>query len=596
MCCIASCTRSCSICIQRPTWTLTKNHASTPWSQRTFLLSLYLLHSLKIPLAILSSSHKTLTVLILHFPVALHCLTLTKMSAHGAPVTADSPIAVDAGDAPVVSVGMSGIPMHSEQRQDLDLVNEPYSVFPAAMRTYLTYLFGVVMILSSLTASIYSPLIPLLSKEFHVSIQAINLTNTVYSIFQGVSPGIFASLADAFGRRPVLLALLALYSAASLGLSLNRKSYATLMALRALQSIGGSATAPIAYGVAADLVPSAERGKLLGPMLSTCNAISTAGPIIGGALALGTGGFRWVFISLLIIAVVLLVIVGLTLPETGRSVVGNGSLPARSIWGKTWWSLLTLSTQGENKTGRPEEQGASSQQRPKEPWKPWSLLSSLRIMVHPDAASVLCVVAVSYVIYSTLMTAVPTLFEDIYGFNSLEQGCAVLPALAGVTCGGLVAGRLMDRNYDKSKTAGNGCINAIERARYRHCIPVILAEVALLTGYGWAIEYRVHPAAPLVLEFFAVATSTIMAHTSSALLVDIFPDIASTAYASGQIARCGLTAISVAVLQRIIDAVGKGWYFSILALFFSTCSSTCIFISCTVGVQWRIKRQTSAQE
>ena len=31
-----------------------------------------------------------------------------------------------------------------------------------------------------------------------------------------------------------------------------------------------------------------ERGKMLGPMLSTCNAISAVGPVIGGTVALST--------------------------------------------------------------------------------------------------------------------------------------------------------------------------------------------------------------------------------------------------------------------------------------------------------------------
>ena len=133
----------------------------------------------------------------------------------------------------------------SEPRENEE---EQYSIFPSTTRIYLSYLLGFVMTLSTLTATIYFPLIPMLSDAFAVSIQGINLTVTVYAIFQAVAPWFFASLADTTGRRLVLFGFVALYAAASLGLALNRNSYAVLMALRAVQSIGGSPIPAIGYG------------------------------------------------------------------------------------------------------------------------------------------------------------------------------------------------------------------------------------------------------------------------------------------------------------------------------------------------------------
>lgn len=113
--------------------------------------------------------------------------------------------------------------------------DEDYSIFSNKMRLYLTYLLGLVMVLSTISATIYFPLIPMLSREFASSIQDINLTVTVYAVCQAVAPALFAPLADSHGRRPVLLFLVALYACASLGLALNKGNYATLAVLRALQ-------------------------------------------------------------------------------------------------------------------------------------------------------------------------------------------------------------------------------------------------------------------------------------------------------------------------------------------------------------------------
>lgn len=481
---------------------------------------------------------------------------------------------------------------------------EVYSVFSPSTRTFLTYHLGFVMLVSTLTSTIYSPLIPLLATQFSVSIQAINTTVTVYAIFQAASPVLLSSLADSVGRRPTLLGILTLYAGASLGLSLNRGNYRVLLCLRALQSIGGSATVPIAYGIVADVAVVSQRGRMLGPMLATCNAICAVSPIVGGALALGTGGYVWVFLTLLIISLVLIVSTGFALPETGRNVVGNGSWPARGIW-RTWWSFVRRRADIRKDTGN-TVQGTPPSEKSHLSWHPLHGFASLRIIFYPDAATVLWTVATSYSVYYTLQVAVPVIFAEVYGNNELEIGLSLLPVFAGLTLGGLVAGKLIDWNYAKVAKRHNISPNReksgippefpLEIARYRRCIPFILLETALIAGYGWAVQYRVHPSVPLILHFFICGTSTILTHISNALLVDIFPGMPSTAYAAGQMMRCGLSAASVAVLQPIIDAVGRGWYFTIFASFVGLSGLASVMVSRRKGMQWRQKRQATMRD
>lgn len=480
---------------------------------------------------------------------------------------------------------------------------EDYSVFSAGMRNYLTYQLGFIIILSTLTATAYLPLIPMLSTHLSVSIQAINLTVTVYAICQAISPALFASLADAFGRRPVLLGLIILYASASLGLTLNQCSYAALMAFRALQSIGGSATPSIAYGIVADVAVVSERGKMLGPMLSTCNAISAIGPVIAGAVALSTGGYTWIFLALLIVAAICLLLVGFTLPETARNIVGNGMKPVHGVW-RTWWSFF----RGKEQLCRSDRRADDATEEPLQvdrmpAWRPLSAFASLRIVLYPDAAAVLCMVASSYSVYYTFQVAIPVIFDEVYGFNELEIGLAFLSGLAGMTIGGIIAGKLMDRNYSNTARKCNIDVDRkkgddlkdfpIENARYQNCLPFLSLEVALVVGYGWVVQSHVHPSVPLIMQFFICAISTLLSHTSSALLVDIFPATSSSAYASGQITRCALSAGSAAILQPLVDAVGRGWYFTIFAFFVGISGLGSVVTSRSKGMQWRQKRQAT---
>ena len=104
------------------------------------------------------------------------------------------------------------------------------------------------------------------------------------------------------------------------------------MAFRALQSIGGSATPFVAYGIVADVAVVSERGKMLDPMLSTCNAKSALGLVIAGAIALKTSGYTWGFLVYLMTAVISLLLVGFIMAENARNVVDNGSKPTRGVW------------------------------------------------------------------------------------------------------------------------------------------------------------------------------------------------------------------------------------------------------------------------
>ena len=65
---------------------------------------------------------------------------------------------------------------------------EPYTIFSTSTKRMICLLLSTSMLASSLTATIYLPLLPLLSRQFHASAQAINLTITVYICFMAVAP------------------------------------------------------------------------------------------------------------------------------------------------------------------------------------------------------------------------------------------------------------------------------------------------------------------------------------------------------------------------------------------------------------------------
>ena len=497
----------------------------------------------------------------------------------------------------------------------------PYTRFSPATRWYLVALLGYITLASSLTATIYLPIIPVLATEYGVSGQAVNLTITLYIIFQAVSPAIFAPESDSLGRRPCLLIGFAIYLAASLGLALDTSHrYAVLMVLRGLQSFGGSSVMALAYGVVADVAVPAERGRMYGPLLAATNLGPCAGPVIGGAIARETGGSAWCFWTLVLFAATALLLIGFTLPETGRHVVGNGLVPARGPW-KTWLETLmpgqayfkwiiaqTLDDQKESRIDieaelhQPPNAGKTGKGVAVIP----NPLGPLRIIFYRDSFLTLWVAANVYAVWYCIQTSIPLVFGPIYGWDGLSTGLSYLPGGFGVIAGGFVSGRLMDRNYKvvarKSglvvdRVAGDDVADfPVELARSRGSVIHFAILLCTLVGYGWSIGKAAHPSIALILQFIIGAECTLIHQTFNALLVDVFPDKPSTAAAAGNITRCGLSAAAVACIQPLVKALGYGWFFTLVGLTSATTGVMAIVTLGTRGHGWRNRRGGNRSE
>ena len=295
----------------------------------------------------------------------------------------------------------------------------PYTVFTRNQKRRLRLLLGFASITSPLTATSYFPLLPLLRTHFETSAQAINLTLTIYIIFQALSPAVFGSLSDSVGRRLVFLVTLALYAFGNLGLALNKSSYTALLVLRALQSLGASAALALSYGVVADICIASERGRMLGPVSMALNLGACVGPVIGGSVAWSSGSYEWVFWSLVIVGVVLWLGVGLFLPETARVLVGNGGSDAERYWWEESWSSglmrCLFAQKGNTKTKNQEGQNRGdnlvcSRKSMLQQCRFVNPLASLRVMFHLDTFFVLWMQGSFYVVDYAVVAVMPDIF------------------------------------------------------------------------------------------------------------------------------------------------------------------------------------------
>ncbi|KAI0804355.1 hypothetical protein GGR55DRAFT_681662 [Xylaria sp. FL0064] len=247
----------------------------------------------------------------------------------------------------------------------------------------------------------------------------------------------------------------------------------------------------------------------------------------------------WCFVTLVIFGVSALLLIGWTMPETGRSVVGNGAVEAWGIWA-TWWQLIRSTL---------IHKGQEAQEDPNFGQTGCGNLSM------PNPFPSYCI-----------QTFIPLIYGRDYGFNDLEVGLSFLAGGGGVIVRGVIAGRLMDWNFKKAavkagfppdKRKGIDIDSfPIKEARTTTSIPIMLVSMFAVGGYGWAVHAQAHPTIPLILQFYVDAKCTVLHQIYSALIVDISPSSPGTARASNKICRCTLSAVLVAILQPTVKAIG----------------------------------------
>ncbi|WP_434052186.1 MAG: multidrug effflux MFS transporter [Roseibium sp.] len=221
---------------------------------------------------------------------------------------------------------------------------------PQQNRTVEAPSLGVLIAISTvspLAMQIYLPSLAGMMIVFSASAGEIQLSMSAYFIAVAVSQLFWGPLSDQFGRRPVIIAGMALFVAGTLW-CLFAQSIEWLIAARVLQAAGGSAGMVLARAIVRDIYGPARAASRIGYVMMGMTVMPTIAPALGGVLD-QYYGWQGGFFLLLLIGMGVFITSYLCLPETNhiRSSAGFGRAfrAYRSLTGEPlfWSYALTAS-------------------------------------------------------------------------------------------------------------------------------------------------------------------------------------------------------------------------------------------------------------
>jgi DHA1 family bicyclomycin/chloramphenicol resistance-like MFS transporter len=276
----------------------------------------------------------------------------------------------------------------------------------------LTAVLALLTGLGPLSVDMYLASFPAIGRELAATPAQVQLTISSYLVGFAIAQMFYGPLSDRHGRRPVLLAALAVYLFASLGCALA-PTIETLVGARLLQAVGGSGSIVIARAVVRDVYEGPNVGRELARLAAVMALAPIVAPVVGGVLQTAFG-WRANFIALLAVGALAAACVWLVLPETVRT-------------------------------------------RAPEPVSLASMLRSFRSFLGtPSFLAHLGLAACCFAGLFAWISTAAFVLQDQYGLSALGFGLSFMISSAGYLLGTLIAVRFV-AHWGIGRTIGVGC-------------------------------------------------------------------------------------------------------------------------------------------
>ena len=200
------------------------------------------------------------------------------------------------------------------------------SAVPRGVRAPSVLILAGLSGLAALSIDMSLPAMPQMQRTFGASVGAVQLTLSLFLVGFAMGQLVCGVVADRIGRRPVLLAGLALFAVAGLACAAS-PSLPVLLAGRLVQGIGASVGTILVRAIVRDCFTGPQASGVLSQITQVMIAAPLIAPTVGGFMLVSLG-WPSIFVTLGAAGALLWVIVWRGLPETLPAAVRAAERPA----------------------------------------------------------------------------------------------------------------------------------------------------------------------------------------------------------------------------------------------------------------------------
>lgn len=297
------------------------------------------------------------------------------------------------------------------------------------------------------------------------SYSSMGLVVTAYLLLSTVTVPIAGKFSDMFGRRPVLLAGVIIFTLGSL-LSGSSQNIEQLIAYRALQGFGGGIIMANAFTIIGDLFSPRERGRWQGVFGAVFGLASVIGPLLGGWLTDGqhflslTTDWRWTFWINVPIGIIAAIVIARYCPAIRHDkkptidyaggatmvvalaslvlAVDNTDVVFRFLTDAGWnLNVIKAILYGIFAIGTAAF--IAIERRAKEP------ILSLRFFQNRNFSLIMVVITLFGAAFLGSILYLTQFNQQVYGANATQSGLMLLPMIAGMMATSMGSGQIVSR-------------------------------------------------------------------------------------------------------------------------------------------------------
>jgi DHA1 family bicyclomycin/chloramphenicol resistance-like MFS transporter len=365
---------------------------------------------------------------------------------------------------------------------------------PAGKRHWhLAALIASLSMLGPFSIDAYLPAFGAIGETFDVPPIAVQQTLSAYLLAYAAMMLWHGALSDALGRRPVVLAALALFAFATLGCAISG-NIQSLWLFRTVQGLCAGAPLVVGRAIIRDRLQGAEAQRLMSQVTLIFGVAPAVAPVVGGVL-LNVLGWRAIFWLLFALTLGLFAWCWRALPET---------LPPAT----------------------------------RQPLHPRVLWRNYRAVVaRGDFLLLAFMPALNFAAFFLYIAAAPAFLVDLLGVSTYGFAWLFVPMIAGIMLGALISGRLAGRRSPK-RTIALG---------YAFAFAGVVLNFAVVAFVPAGVPWHVLP-----VFVFCIGSALIMPSVTL-LILDLFPAIRGLASSLQGFVHFSLSAVTAGTVAPLLS-------------------------------------------